>query len=406
MRLRTGDGGLAGHEHLQTVARRHPTGRRGGLHEPEMRPGAWRDGDTDDVVSVLPAERRVPGLVEGQRAVVQGRRPRTVRESVAVRQRGARLVEAGLERADRDAEHGGGLLVRELLQVEQLDRVPLAGGKVGDGGAHAARQIGGAEPLFERRHALGAGEPQRRVVIRERRVGYETGTRAPADADRDAAQPPAEGVGVAQAAEPQQREHERILDAVVGQRRAGQPAAQLRQRRDTRRDERGEGAMIARRRAADERSVVFRRAHALSVARIWSASRTFWRISCWASASTSFQLAGSSRRARTRGHSTSIMARAVGSSRPASAARRIACSRSPLPPASTTCSGAPWIVAATSPATRSAISSRSARSGSALAAGVGCLAVRVPCPGSVRSMLRRVTVPPWRWWTTAWPASW
>jgi len=188
------------------------------------------------------------------------------------------------------------------------------------------------------------------VFRRQRRVWCEARPRPAADPDRDAPQPALKRTRIAQTLQPQQREQQRVLDAIIRQCRAGDASAQPREVTEVRRDARAERRAVAAERESHQYFVVVRAtprrlmrrlAHALSAARIWSASSTFWRTSCCASESTSFQSAGSCYRSRTRGHSASIIARAAASSTPTSAARRIACSRSSLPPALTTLSGAP-----------------------------------------------------------------
>ena len=66
-------------------------------------------------------------------------------------ERGAGLMQPGLDRADRDGKLGGYLAVGEALQVEQEDGVPLAVGKLSDRGPDRGRKLG------EFRALIGAG---------------------------------------------------------------------------------------------------------------------------------------------------------------------------------------------------------------------------------------------------------
>ena len=85
--------------------------------------------------------------------------------------------------------------------------------------------------------------------------------RSAADPDRDAAQPVLKQTRVAQALQPQQREQQRVLDAIIRQCRAGDASAQARQVSDVRRDERTERRAVAANGEPHEHFVAARSAH-------------------------------------------------------------------------------------------------------------------------------------------------
>jgi hypothetical protein len=138
-------------------------------------------------------------------------------------QRGASLVQAGLDGAHGDPEARRDLGVREVGDVEEGDGVALAGRERGDGGEDAAAQEGvGALPddLLRARQGGRAGLAARQV--------------AP-----DPAQPGAEGVVVAEPVESAQRDQQRVLG------RVGRTAAGAQQRGAVALGQGGEGVAVA-----------------------------------------------------------------------------------------------------------------------------------------------------------------
>jgi hypothetical protein len=99
------------------------------------------------------------------------------------------------------------------------------------------------------------------VLGRQRRVRCDARPRPAADPDRDATQPVLKQTRIAQALQPQQREEQRVLDAIIRQCRAGDASAQQRQVCDVRRDERTERRAVAADGEPNEHFVAARSAH-------------------------------------------------------------------------------------------------------------------------------------------------
>ena len=112
-------------------------------------------------------------------------------------ERGAGLVQAGLDGAGGDAEARGDLGVGEVGEVEQRDGVALAGREGGDRGEHA--------------RAVRAVGRRRRGSAASSGSGGGLRRRAPGEVVADAAQPGAEGAVVAQGREAGEGLQHRLL---------------------------------------------------------------------------------------------------------------------------------------------------------------------------------------------------
>ena len=172
-------------------------------------------------------------------------------------ERGAGLMQPGLDRADRDGKLGGYLTVGEALQVEQEDGVPLAVGQLSHRGPDRGRKLG------EFRALIGAG-----VLGCPVRCLVEDGGRpfrpqlaypAAGHVQRDPAEPGAEP---ARRAEPVQAHHCRdggLLRGIAGQvRRAKHPGRECHGRGPVPGHQRGKGVLVTAQGGLDQPRVAGR----------------------------------------------------------------------------------------------------------------------------------------------------